>query len=152
MPAKATEKLDAAALLKKLTAGFETKPTKRGGKEGFVLVQHDGRTLAMASIKDTGALRLEGARLAKNMTIIDARGVEKGRRAIEAVRDENLAKAREAEAKKAKAAKQPTDAPKSKSVAAKRVEQAKAKSGVQVVAPSSKRARSKHNRVGVRVA
>jgi hypothetical protein len=126
MPAKG-KKVDGAALIMKLTAGFETKPTKRGGKDGFVLVQHDGRTLAMASVKSTGAVRLEGARLDKNLTIIDAKSVALGRKAIEKVRDENLAKARDAEAKKAKATKQPSDRPKGKSVATKRVEQAKAR-------------------------
>jgi hypothetical protein len=140
MPAKdkQQQKVDRAALLKKLTAGFDAKPTKRGGKDGFVLIQHDGRTLAMASVKNTGAVRLEGARLDKNLTIIDAKGVALGRKAIEKVRDENLAKAREAEAKKAKATKQPADGrPKGKSVPTKRVEQAKA------ATPAGKRARNR---------
>jgi hypothetical protein len=133
----ATQKIDGAKLLKALTAGFETKPTTRGGREGFVLIQHDGRTLAMASIKSTGAVRLEGARLEKNVTIINAKGVTAGRKAIENVRDENVAKAREREAKKAKATKQPSDRLKGKSVAARRVDQVKAKT------PIGKRARSR---------
>jgi hypothetical protein len=138
MPAKATQKLDGAALLKKLTAGFETKPTKRRGKEGFVLVQHNGRTLAMASI-NTGAVRLEGNRLDKNMMIIDVKGVEKGRRAIDAVKEENLAKARERDERKAARTSQPQGRPSGgNSVAAKRVEQPKA----EAPAPSGKRARN----------
>lgn len=49
--AKDTQKVDGAKLLKELTAAFDTKDTKRGGKSGYVLIQHDGRTLAMASVK-----------------------------------------------------------------------------------------------------
>jgi hypothetical protein len=108
MPAKDTQKVDGAGLLKKLTAGFETKPTKRGGKSGFTLIQHSGRTLAMASVKNTGAVRLEGSRLDRNLTIIDAKGVAVGRKAMEAVRDANLAKAREAKAKVATRTNQPS--------------------------------------------
>jgi hypothetical protein len=96
----------------------------------------------MASVKTSGAVRLEGSRLAEKLTIIDDKGVAKGRKAIEAVRDENLAKAREAEAKKAKATKHPTDASKGKSITKARVEAATAK------VPSGRRARSREHARG----
>jgi hypothetical protein len=85
MPAKAQDtKIDGKKLLAAVTKGFQTKPTKRGGKTGFTLIQHEGRTLAMASIKKTGAVRLEGSRLDQSLTIIDAKGVTLGRKAMEA--------------------------------------------------------------------
>src|SRR5437763_1655940 len=88
------QKVNGKALMADLTKGFKAKPTKRGGKSGFTLIQHDGRTLAMASIKNTGAVRLEGSRLDKNLTIIDAKGAVLGRKALEKVRDENASKAK----------------------------------------------------------
>lgn len=101
------------------------------------MIQHDGRTLAMASVKKTGAVRLEGARLAKNLTVIDGKGVALGRKAIEKVRDDNLAKAREHEEGKAARTSQPADRPKGKSITAKRLQQAEAKQA------AGKRARSR---------
>src|SRR5919204_598177 len=94
MATKTQQKVDGRKLMADLTKGFKTKPTKRGGKSGFTLIQHDGRTLAMASIKNTGAVRLEGSRLDKNLTIIDAKGVALGRKAMGKIRDENAAKAK----------------------------------------------------------
>jgi len=127
-----TTKIDGAKLMKALVAGFKTEATKRGGKSGFVLVKDktSKRTLAMASLRADGAVKLEGQRLSSTLRLESAADVAKAIKQLDAIAKENAGKT---------------------AITKARVEAIKAKqaTGVKVVAPSGKRARSRSKRADV---
>jgi hypothetical protein len=127
--------VDAKALMTSIAKGYKLVPTPKvraGMKKGQQqLVQADGKTLGLLTLREGKGVRVEGQRLSRNLTVTDAKGVTEARKLLEVVTKENLAKLNEATAKKR--------------VAAAKAKQPKA-SGVQVVQPSGKRARSRSNR------
>jgi hypothetical protein len=143
--ARTTKTIDSKSVMSKLTKGFETKATMRGGKSGFTLIQRGKRTLAMASVRNDGAIKLEGNRIGKSLRIETAAEIASARKAMEAVAKANAAKAKP----KASGKKEPTAADAaagSDAVTKARVAKAQAATGVKVVAPSDKRARSRSSR------
>ncbi len=144
MATDTTKAIDSKSILTKLTQGFQTAATKRGGKSGFTLIQRDKRTLAMASVRKDGAIKLEGNRIGKTLRVETAAEIASARKAMEAVAKANASKP--TPKPKAAGKKEPTAADAaagSDPVAKARV--AAARTGVKVVAPSGKRARSRNN-------
>ncbi|MGH2922394.1 MAG: hypothetical protein ACRDKU_10045 [Gaiellaceae bacterium] len=84
--------IDGKAILTKLAAGFQTKATKRGGKPGFTLIQKEDRTIAMASIRKDGAIKLEGSRIGKTLRVETASEIASARKVMEGVVKANAAK------------------------------------------------------------
>jgi hypothetical protein len=137
--------VDAKALMASIAKGFKLVPTPKvraGFKKGDQqLVQADGKTLGMLTLREKG-VRVEGHRLAKNITVTDAKGVAEARKLLEAVAQENERKVKEREAK---ATTQPNRNAGKADTATAKARVAAARTGVKVVAPSGKRARSRNN-------
>lgn len=132
--------VDAKALMVAIAKGYKLVPTPKvraGMNKGQQqLVQVDGKTIGLLTIREGKGVRVEGARLAKSITVSDAKGVAEARKLLDVVTKENLAKLDEATAKK-------------------RVAAAKAKQGgkpADGAKPSGKRARTRSRaRTGVQV-
>jgi hypothetical protein len=143
MATDTTKTIDSKSILTKLTQGFQTAATKRGGKSGFTLIQRDKRTLAMASVRKDGAIKLEGNRIGKTLRVETAAEIASARKAMEAVAKANASKP--TPKPKAASKKEPTAADAaagSDPVTKARVAKAQAATGVKFVAPSGKRART----------
>jgi hypothetical protein len=135
--------VDVKALVAAIAKGYKLTPTPKtraGMKPGQQQLVKDkaGRTLAMLTKRQVG-VRVEGSRLARNVTVTDAKGVEEARKLIAAVEQENVRRDKEREAK---ATKQPSPSEGKADTATTKARLAKA------TRPSGKRARSRS--VGVR--
>jgi hypothetical protein len=77
--------VDAKALMASIAKGWKlvnTPKVRAGFKAGQQkLVQSDGKTLALLTLRDKG-VRVEGSRLAKNITVTDAAGVAEARKML----------------------------------------------------------------------
>jgi hypothetical protein len=104
MAGKQDKPVDAKALMGAIAKGYKLVPTPkvRAGmtKGQQQLVQADWKTLGMLTLREGKGVRVEGARLSKNITVTDAKGVAEARKLLEVVTKENLAKLNEATAKK----------------------------------------------------
>lgn len=87
--------VDAKALMGAIAKGYklvDTPKVRAGFKKGQQkLVQADGKTLGLLTIRDKG-VRVDGSRLPRSLTVSDAKDVTQARSLLEAVNKENLAK------------------------------------------------------------
>ena len=81
--------IDAKALAAAIGKGWKlvnTPKVRTGYKAGQQkLVQANGKTLGMLTLREGKGTRVEGNRLARNLTVTDAKGVAEARRLLAAV-------------------------------------------------------------------
>src|SRR5438046_2760369 len=93
MASKTQDKaIDTKALVAVIAKGFRLVPTPKV-RAGFTkgqqqLVQSDGKTLGMLTLREKG-VRVEGSRLDRNMTVTNATEAAQARRLLGAVEAEN---------------------------------------------------------------
>lgn len=142
MAASKDKTVDAKALMTEIAKGYSLTPTPKvraGMKPGQQqLVQADGKTLGMLTVREGKGVRVEGSRLARNVMVTDKKGVAEARSLLDVVNKENMAKLDRATTPKR--------------VATAKANQGGGKSPSGEVAPSGKRARSRQRaRSGVQV-